>query len=265
MLTLSTQWAAAGTLADRIDGTVARIRKEPGRADLRVLLIQLFCVMGEWQRAISQLSAVAGLDPGTEEMARAYREVIRSEVYRGQVFAGGRTPLFVGEPEMWLARLVEALRLNACGRTHEAAALRAEALAEAPASAGHIGENRFEWIADADSRLGPVVEAIVNGKYYWIPFHRLAQMEIEAPVDMRDLVWVPARLTFASGGAQVAFIPVRYPGTETNSDDEFRLARKTDWQDIGDVTYIGTGQRMFATDTGEFPLLDTRLVEFGLN
>jgi type VI secretion system protein ImpE len=54
---------------------------------------------------------------------------------------------------------------------------------------------------------------------------------------------------------------VRYPGTEASSDESLRLARKTDWQSIDEETYFGIGQRMFATDAGEFALLDTRSIE----
>lgn len=264
MLTLSAHLDSAGNIRALIEGTMARIRKEPARADLRVLLFQLYSVVGAWERALGQLGSAATLDPATEEMARAYREVIRCEVYRGRVFAGSKAPLFLGEPDIWLGKLVEALRADAEGRPHDAAVLRNEALSAAPATAGHIGNQPFEWIADMDSRLGPVLEAIVNGKYYWVPFHHLGCIEIEPPTDMRDLVWVPAKLVFAAGGEQVAFIPVRYPETEANNDEEFLLARKTDWRDAGDETYIGIGQRMFATDTGEFPLLDTRHIELNL-
>jgi type VI secretion system protein ImpE len=77
--------------------------------------------------------------------------------------------------------------------------------------------------------MGPVCEAMLNGKYYWIPFERLARIEIEAPTDLRDLIWAPARLTFANGGEQVAFLPARYPGSEAAQDDDIRLSRKTEF------------------------------------
>jgi type VI secretion system protein ImpE len=40
------------------------------------------------------------------------------------------------------------------------------------------------------------------------------------------------------------------------------LARKTDWTDLGDDFYLGSGQRMLATDAGEYPLLDVRTITF---
>jgi protein involved in temperature-dependent protein secretion len=51
----------------------------------------------------------------------------------------------------------------------------------APSTAGTIDSAPFEWIADADMRLGPVCEAIINGRYYWLPFSHLSRVDIEAP------------------------------------------------------------------------------------
>ena len=34
------------------------------------------------------------------------------------------------------------------------------------------------------------------------------------------------------------------------------MARRTDWQEKPGETYLGSGQRMFATDVGEYPLLE---------
>src|SRR5256885_10811882 len=46
----------------------------------------------------------------------------------------------------------------------------------------------------------PILEAIVNGRYYWIPFARLSEVRIEKPADLRDIAWTPAYLTLANGG-----------------------------------------------------------------
>ena len=66
---------------------------------------------------------------------------------------------------------------------------------------GTVNGEAFEWIADADMRLGPVLEAVVNGKYYWMPFSALAQVDIDPPEDLRDMVWLPAHFLFVNGGA----------------------------------------------------------------
>jgi type VI secretion system protein ImpE len=236
------------------------VRAEPAAAALRVFLFQLLAVEGEWQRALNQLDVATELDAATLAMAQMYRETLRCELVRADVFAAKRSPLIFGQPEQWLALLIESLLVQGTERAGEAAALRERAFEAAPASAGTVDGTRFEWIADADMRLGPVCEAIINGKYYWIPFTRLARLDIEAPADLRDFVWAPAHFQFTNGGEAVGVVPTRYPGTESSADDALRLARKTEWQEAGQDVYTGLGQRVFATDAGDYPLLDIRSI-----
>jgi type VI secretion system protein ImpE len=250
-----------GNLSQALAQLQDRVRKNPADAKPRIFLFQLLTVLGQWERALTQLNVAGDLDPATLPMVQTYREALRCEVLRGEIFAGRRSPLIFGDPEDWIARMVEALRLTAEGRHVDAEQLRAEALEQVSASPGEVDGQRFEWIADADSRMGPVCEAILNGKYYWIPFHRLQSVEIEPPVDLRDFVWMPAKLTFANGGESVALLPTRYPGSETHADDMIRLARKTDWNQVSEGTFLGVGQRMYATDAGEHALLDIRSIQ----
>jgi len=58
-----------------------------------------------------------------------------------------------------------------------------------------------------------------------------------------DLVWAPAQLTWTNGGEAMGMIPTRYPGSEQAADNALRLARKTQWQPLGDEQYAGLGQR----------------------
>ncbi len=169
--------------------------------------------------------------------------------------------MFFGQPAEWMALMVEALRLSAQGRFSESQSIREQAFESAPATAGSVEEQRFEWIADADPRLGPLLEAIVNGNYYWIPFQNIARIDIEQPADLRDVVWAPAHFTWANGGQTVGLIPGRYPGSESSPDAGIRLGRKTDWLEQDTELYFGSGQRMFATDHGEYPLLDVRAIK----
>jgi type VI secretion system protein ImpE len=177
------------------------------------------------------------------------------------VFAGKHGPLIFGEPEEWIGLLVQANTLTAQNQFSAAAEMRNRALEAAPASAGIINEQPFEWIADADSRLGPMLELILDGKYYWAPFFRIKTIRIEPPTDLRNFVWSVAHFTWTNGGEASGFIPTRYPGSEAASDGAIQLARKTDWLDKGNEIFLGLGQRMFATNAGEYPLFETRAIE----
>ncbi|HEV2703989.1 MAG TPA: type VI secretion system accessory protein TagJ, partial [Steroidobacteraceae bacterium] len=174
------------------------------------------------------------------------------------VYAGERSPLVFGEPEPWTALLIQALQLQPAGHAEQARSARAEALELAPATAGTLNGSAFEWIGDADSRLGPVFEVLLNGAYYWIPLHRISSVKFEAPADVRDFVWMPATFIWSNGGEAVGLIPVRYPDSEHSTDPQIQLARKTEWQELGGEQYAGLGQRVLATDQGDFGLLDLR-------
>jgi hypothetical protein len=100
-----------------------------------------------------------------------------------------------------------------------------------------------------------VLEACVNGRYYWVPFSRLAKVSFDPPEDLRDCVWMPAQLTFANGGETVALVPTRYPGSQDSEDGLILLARKTEWKEAGAERWFGLGQRVLTTDTGDHDLM----------
>jgi len=250
----------AGDLAASLAAVKQEVRKSPGDARLRIFLFQLFCVSGEWDRALTQLGVVDGLDKLATPMVQAYQAAIRCEVLRERVFAGQSTPLIFGRPSDWIPLLVEANRRLAAGAPEDAASLRDAAFEQAPGCTGTIDGAPFAWMADADPRLGPVLEAIVDGKYYWVPFENLSSIDLEEPADLRDQVWMPAHFTWANGGEAVGFIPTRYPGSAA-ADAALALSRRTEWVDRNAGWFTGLGQRMFATDAGEYPVQDIRRIE----
>jgi type VI secretion system protein ImpE len=254
-----------GSLEERLARVQAQARQAPANAAHRAALFQLHCVTGAWDKAARQLAVIGDLDPKAELFCTQHRLLLAAEAQRGEVFAGRRAPACLGEPPGWMAPLVEAARLDGQGRHGAAKELREQAFAQAEATAGRIDDQPpFAWIADADERLGPVLEAIVNGGYWWIPFDRLRRVASEGPKDLKDLVWLPATFTLANGAEAAGFVPARYPGSEAAADDAVRLARRTEWREIeGGGSWRGLGQRMLATDRGEHPLLDLRVVELG--
>ncbi|MBC7156721.1 MAG: tetratricopeptide repeat protein [Rhodobacteraceae bacterium] len=261
----------AGDPAAALDALQAAVRAEAGNPRLRVFLFQLLAVQGQWERAVRQLKVAAEMDGAAEAMARTYREAIICELLREQVFAGTRQPLVFGQPAEWVALLIEALGLDAAGRHGAAADLRARAFDAAPATSGQLDGVPFEWIADADMRLGPVLEAVVNGRYFWVPFAAVAALRFEAPADLRDAVWMPATLSLPTGSEVVALVPTRYAGTAAAGTDAERLARATSWHPVGGAegagagggddegaVWAGRGQRVLATDSAETALMEVR-------
>jgi type VI secretion system protein ImpE len=274
------QLLRGGDLQQALDRLQDQVRADPSNPKLRVFLFQLFAVLGQWDRALKQLAVVKDLDAEALLMVQTYEQAIRCEALRSSIFAGQRTPLIFGQPEPWIAQLLESLRLHCGGNYAQAVAVRDQAFEQAPASAGTIRlfgaaeetgtstaaqpaqSESFDWLADADTRLGPMLEAIVNGNYYWIPLHRIGRIDLEPPTDLRDLVWMPAHFVWANQGETVGLIPTRYVGSEQSDDDQARLSHKTLWTEVAAGIFTGTGQRMFTTDRGEYSLLDIRQIEF---
>lgn len=242
----------------------AAVRSAPADPKNRAYLYQLNCVLGRWQKALDQLAAYASLipnDPDARVTTRLHQMAIQCEVFRAEVFDGKRTPLILGEPDQWLADLMQANQLLAQGKHKAAASLRDRAFEQAPATPGKIDGRPFEWIADADTRLGPVIELHMEGKYYWVPVHRIRRIAFEAPANLIDLVFAPAQFVWSNGGEAAGFIPVRYISKHAAPDPKCALARLTQWNETaGFIT--GSGQRMFATDAGEHPILECRIMDF---
>ncbi|MFK5949736.1 MAG: type VI secretion system accessory protein TagJ [Methylococcales bacterium] len=254
-----------GLLVDALQTVQQQVRSNPADPKLRVLLCQLQLILGQWDKARTQLDVLKELDPMSQFMVQTYQQVLVCEDIRRDVFAAKRSPIVFGEPEPWIALLLEALRVEVEGKVEAASKLRAEALEKATVISGSIDNECFEWIADSDSRLGPMLEAVVNGQYYWVPFHRLSLIQLTAPEDLRDFAWLPAQFVWANGGEAFGFIPSRYSGSEDSSDSFIQLARKTEWQEISPESYKGLGQRMMTTDKNDYPLLDIREIKFNSN
>ena len=125
-------------LADTLADLQARVRQSPGDAKLRTFLFQLLAVVGQWDRALAQLGVAGDLDPAALAMVQTYRDALRAEALRAEVFAGRRTPVVFGEPAPWMALAIEALPMAAAGRHDQAAALRAQAFEQAPVTPGRI-------------------------------------------------------------------------------------------------------------------------------
>jgi type VI secretion system protein ImpE len=251
-----------GRLDEALAALQADIRKKPQDKALRVFLFQLLAVNGAWERALRQLDVLVEMDAQYALLAQTYRPLIACEVFRGELFRGLRSPSSLGEPLPWFGALIEATRLHAQGEPAAAEALRDQAFEQADAVPGRLDGKPFAWIADADARLGPVLEVILQGRYFWVPFARIRKISLEPAADLRDFVWLPARFTWSNGGEAVGFVPTRYPGSE-DGDGAIRLARTTEWHEVGGIA-LGRGQRMLATDSDDAGLLEVKEIELDL-
>ena len=250
----------AGDLEKAMTAAKGAVRDAPGDVEARAQLFLLFCVSGDWDRAEAQLETLMTAGAEQHPIWAQFSMLLKLEARRREVYASGEVPTIVGEPEEWMTAFGKAFSMHQQGDIAGAQALRDQALSDAPAAAGSVGETSIEWIMDGDARLGPMLEAILptEGDYVWIPFSRLGSFQIEKPTQINNLIWAPAHFTWTSGEVVHGFVPVRYIGTEGTQDAEMLQSRKTEWKEVAEGVFEGLGQKVLMSADDDFPILDIR-------
>ena len=224
----------AGKLDEAVQALGAELRENPADVKRRTFLFELLCFSGEFQRAEKQLDVLASSGQAAEMGALLYRAALHAERIRQTIFEQKDYPATEPSP--------------------------------AAPEAGSLNGKPFTFFSDADPRLGPRLEVFAAGDYLWIPLAHISSIELQAPKRLRDLLWAPAivRTGPAFKGKELGevLLPVICPLSWKQPDDEVRLGRSTDWQDDGSGNAIPFGQKMFAVDEDEVPILDIRKLEF---
>ena len=254
-------------LQDQLAELQSRIKADAANVKLRIHLFQLLCVMGNWTRALAQLQVCGQMDAKSLPMAQTYREAIRYELFRAEVFAGKRAPQVMGKPPAWIGPLIEALRhdgaattllLLRCANVPWMRRSRAPARLMALPASG-LPTVIHDWGLCAKSL--PTVS--ISGCL----FQSCQGVSLEPPADLRDLVWASGEVLLPNEGRVPVLVPARYPGTaEATGDnaDLLKQSRVTEWHEAHPGMWFGMGQRLWSSDVGEHPILDTRLVSFPL-
>src|SRR5271154_1925253 len=89
------------------------VKRRPDDVKQRVFLAQVLMLIGQWERALTQLGVLKELDASTLPMGDSYSAAIQCERLRAGVFSGERSPLLFGEPEPWVAEMIQAAGLLA--------------------------------------------------------------------------------------------------------------------------------------------------------
>ncbi|MFW0697822.1 type VI secretion system accessory protein TagJ [Pantoea sp. R13S299] len=258
---------ANATLSETLADVTRQIQANPANADLRAAFVQLLCLSGNWTRAQTQLQSWLALSPQAQPTVNLLQQAIAGELQRDAVLRGEAQPVLPGSAWHWCDTLLAALQAETTGDTTRGNALRADALELAAANPGTATQQdqptAFSWLMDGDSRFGPVCEVINQGRYYWIPFAAIREMQFQAPASVTDLVWRHTRVQLVDGSEQVCQIPARYP-LLAGADERFLRGSVTEWQPMGDDPdqFVGQGQKMWLSDSAEFSLLSLQQVAF---
>jgi type VI secretion system protein ImpE len=253
----------AGKLADAVTAAQNAVRKAPTDLNARVLLAELLVFSGNLERADVLLDAASTIDPSTAIVVAEFRQLIRADMARRQLFRDGRVPELLSDPtevqRLQLAALV-ALRENNMAEAMKNAAAAEEARPHTP---GFHNDTPFDDFRDADDLLAGNFEVLTTtGKYFWIPTERVLSVEFHAPKRPRDLIWRRASMSVSEGPDGDVYIPAIYTGTDPLTD-LLKLGRETDWTDPDKGPVRGIGQRVMLCGEDDIAVMDLGELRFG--
>lgn len=255
-----------GRLADAVTAANGMLRKSPTDLGARILLAELLVFSGNLERADVVLDACSDLDPTLAVVVAEFRQLVRGEIARRQLFRDGRVPEFLGEPTASQRHALAALVAARAGDMVEAGRMAAQAEIDRVHPTGIADGAPFDDLRDGDDLLASSLEVITTtGKYFWIPPERVSMIEFHPPKRPRDLYWRRASVEVESGPDGEVYIPAVYPSDAVDPalTDALRLGRETDWwQATENAPTRGRGAVTLLVGDGSATLLEMRQLSF---
>jgi len=240
-------------LDEAIEAALHRVKTAPTDLDARLLLCDLLCLDDQLERADRQLDVVVQQDAGMAGGIGLYRQLVRAEVARKDVFQSGRSPEFMNEITDVLKLHLRAAMALREGNVSEAGDLLRQAEQLRPSVQGECDGESFGDLRDLNDLTAPFLEVLTStGKYYWIGWERIEKLEFRPPRSLRDLLWRQTEMAIREGPDALVYVPVLYRGSHGSPDPEVRLGRRTDWIETPGGPTAGVGQRtLLVGDAGK--------------
>ncbi|MBU6396575.1 MAG: tetratricopeptide repeat protein [Rhodospirillales bacterium] len=253
----------AGRLADALAAATAAVKKAPTDLGCRVLLAELLLFSGNLERADVILDAAGQLDPSAALVVSEFRQLLRAETARRQLYRDGRVPEVLDDLEPTGQASLKALVALREGNLAEATAAVAQAEALRPRVSGTVNGQPFDDFRDADDLIPGYIETLTTtGKYFWIPVSRIESMEFHPPKRPRDLAWRRCSMSVKAGPDGDVYIPAIY-FAEGEPDEAHRLGRATSWSE-GEGPVRGIGQRVFLAGEEDLSIMQLNAISFQL-
>ena len=243
----------AGRLTDAIAAAQAAVRKAPLDLAGRILLAELLVFSGNLERADVLLDAASTIDPSATMVVAEFRQLIRADMARRQLFRDGRVPELLSDATE--AQTLQLAALVSLRAGDLAAAARQSAAAEEarPRVAGMHGDAAFDDFRDADDLLAGNFEVLTTtGKYFWIPTERVVSAEFHPP----------KRPRVSDGPDGDVYLPAIYSAGDDTTELQ-RLGRETDWQQAEGGPVRGVGQRVFLVGEEDAAIMELGQLRFG--
>jgi len=255
----------AGKLAEARQQLVAAVKASPADSASRTLLFQVLCYLGEWDKADRHIEAIATQDSSRGAGALGYRNIICAEMDRRDVIIKNHNASFISKPPDYLNLFLQLRKQLNEGKENEAAELLEKLDSQRPAISGTVNATPFVGICDTDTTLFPFLEVIAHERYLWVPFESIRELSISEPKSLLDLLWIAARITTWEGLTMNCYLPVLYPNSFLNEDENIKMGRMTDWKPLAGAYAEGAGQHVFEIGGQDMAILEIRDIDFNFS
>jgi len=223
-----------GKLSEAITAISEEIRDEPNSPSKRAFLVELLCFAGDFERADKQLNTLVSLDAKAALTASTWRQLVCAAQTRRDVFESACVPELIDAPTPGIQRALSLLVALREENTSEIKKLTKTIDVESKVENKNtllINQQVVGDWRDLDDLHAGILEVLAsNGKYFWVDFSQVVELNFSPPERPIDLLWRKATLMMTNGSEGEVFIPALYP-SRNDDDDATKLARKTEWQD----------------------------------
>jgi type VI secretion system protein ImpE len=252
----------AGDLQGALEAAINLVKDNPTNYQARTFLFELSLFSGDWERASRQLDAIGHQDANATIGSMIYRQSLEVEKKRLKYFADGLKPDFITAVPEYVEDLLLANNRLREGNFAEAREILDKVEESRPAFACQINGQETEDFRDYNDLTMCVFEAIHKDQYLWVPFSEIGKIEFSAPKTLRDLFWTQATIELKNGMGGEMLLPVLYANSFKSENNQIRLGRMTDWQNLGEEIYLGEGLRMFWANGKEKAMPEIKEIKF---
>lgn len=245
---------AEGRLSDAIVSLSVAVEASPDNPAARLSLVELQILAGQFTDAWESLREIQSLDPNWPASRRWYRQLIRAAVRR----ARGRAPEFLDHRPAHVRHRLRAIRAIRESDPQKALVRIDRADRCTPHLVGHIDGREFDGIRDAGDFTASVLEVLVGSRYFWLPFEQVRRIVLQAPTQILDSAYRPARLTLTDGTEFDAVVPIVYADSV---EDVHRLGLETDLINPRGGPVKGLGAKLLLAGEEELPLGELRQLD----
>ncbi len=252
----------AGNLDAAMESALKVVKSNPTDSRARTFLFELSCFAGNWERAEKQLDVIGHQDVNATIGSLIFRQNIKAERDRLGLFSNGQKPEFMMPPPDYVIGLLAANNRIREGNLEKARELLDQVEESRPAFACQINGEESSDFRDYNDLTSCVFEVIVKDTYVWLPIEQVEKIEFMPPKSLRDLFWIQAKVETTDGTNGEMFFPALYVNSFKSGNDQVRLGKVTDWQEVGSEIYAGEGMRLFQIDGGHKPISELTEIKF---